>query len=219
MTEKNENSASNLASRLLNNGLDLPWLSIGRAGWQLAQNLWQRRRNQGMYEVLEYESTLELLDPRGERAHFKKREKIRYLQDNIIAYQDFAWGDGQILLNYRCSPGKVVDRWRPGQTTYLLISLRESKKRGDIDEFHIEWDIRNGFRRDTEQWETHFVNATDSFRADTIFPKERPPIQARVRARRMAEIASDKLPDGRYILSWQVKAPEHNIPYVVQWQW
>ncbi len=42
--------------------------------------------------MLEYESTLELLDRKGEKAIFKKRQKVRYLQDNIIAYQDQAWG-------------------------------------------------------------------------------------------------------------------------------
>ena len=53
----------------------------------------------GMYEVLDYESTLELKDRGGKRATFKKREKVRYLQDNVIAYQDQAWGDGEILVN------------------------------------------------------------------------------------------------------------------------
>lgn len=40
----------------------------------------------GPYEVFEYESTLELLDREGNNAAFKKREKERHLQDNIIDY-------------------------------------------------------------------------------------------------------------------------------------
>ena len=56
-----------------------------------------------MYDVLEYESTLELKDRGGKRATFQKREKVRYRQDNIIAYQNQAWGDGEVLLNYRCA--------------------------------------------------------------------------------------------------------------------
>ena len=129
--------------------LALPWLELMAGAWKLTRWLWRGLANEGMYEVLVYESTLELLDTTGERAHYKKREKIRYLQNNTIAYQDFAWGDGRILLNYRCTPGKVVDRWRPGQTTYILISLRQAKHRGDTDDFNIEWDIRGGFRRDS----------------------------------------------------------------------
>jgi hypothetical protein len=43
-----------------------------------------------MYEVLEYESTPEPKDRGGKRASFKKREKVRYRQNSIIAYQDQA---------------------------------------------------------------------------------------------------------------------------------
>ncbi len=104
-------------------------------------------QKRGLYEVLEYETTLELLDKEGEHAIFHKRQQVRYLQNNIIAYQDQAWGDGQILRNYRCSPGQSVDRYKLGHKTLILISLREIKQRGDIDEFNIQWEMRNGFRQ------------------------------------------------------------------------
>ena len=45
---------------------------------------------------------------------FSKRQRVRYLQNNIIAYQDQAWGDGEMLVNYRCSPGVPVDRYKLG---------------------------------------------------------------------------------------------------------
>jgi len=32
---------------------------------------------------------------------------VRYLQDNVIAYRDQAWGDGEILVDYRCTPGII----------------------------------------------------------------------------------------------------------------
>jgi len=82
----------------------------------------------GFYEVLEYENTLELHDRNGKKASVNKRQKIRYLQDHIIAYQDQAWGDGKILLDYKCSPGIPVDRYQLGHKTIILISLREEKK-------------------------------------------------------------------------------------------
>jgi hypothetical protein len=113
-----------------------------------------------MYEVLRYESTLELKDRGGRRATLKKREKVRYLQDSVIAYQDQAWGDGEILVNYRCSPGTPVDRYRAGYKTYALISRREVKNKGDRDEFNIEWGIRQGFLKRTGHWETHVTHRT-----------------------------------------------------------
>ena len=89
-------------------------------------------------------------DQEGKSATFKKREKVRYLQDNTIAYQDQAWGDGEILVDYRCSPGTPVDRYRSGYKTYILISRREVKNKGNVDEFNVEWGIRQGFLRHTE---------------------------------------------------------------------
>ena len=115
---------------------------------------------------------------KGKMASFQKRELVRYRQNNIIAYQDHAWGDGEILLNYRCSPGIVVDRYRPGQKTFLLISLREPKRRGDVDEFNIEWEIKDGFIRSEELWETEIRHRTKQIRVRIIFPKSRPPQDA-----------------------------------------
>ena len=131
-----------------------------------------------MYEVVEYESTLELKDQRGKKAAFKKREKARYLQDNVIAYQDQAWGDGEILVNYRCAPGMPVDRHRSGHKTHILISRREVKNKGDIDEFNIEWSIHQGFLQPMGYWETHVMHRTRHLKVNVIFPESRPPRQA-----------------------------------------
>ncbi len=90
--------------------LDLPWMDVLAAVWKLIRHLWQGLADEGMYEVLEYESVLELKDDVGKEAKFRKRELVRYRQNNIIAYQDHAWGDGEILIDYRCTPGVVVDQ-------------------------------------------------------------------------------------------------------------
>ena len=92
--------------------LDMPWLAlvinIARLGIRVLRGL----SSEGVYEVLEYETTLELRDTKGKIATFKKHERVRYLQDHIIAYQDQGWGDGKILGNYQCTPGVPVDRYR-----------------------------------------------------------------------------------------------------------
>jgi hypothetical protein len=174
---------------------------------------------------LEYESTLELLDKHGRRARFSKREHVRYLQNNIIAYQDQAWGDGQILIGYRCSPGKLVDRYRPGKKTYLLISLREIRNRGDTDKFNIEWRIRDGFIRKTELWETDVSHRTKQLSVQVVFPKDRPPIQAwlmeklRRRKHRLGEETKTRLPDGRWQVSWETRWPRKNEKYQLRWSW
>ena len=175
MTNKQSLITSKFTDWLLALFFDLPWLAILAVIWKQLRHLWRGLADEGMYEVLEYESVLELKDKHGKKARFQKREKVRYRQNNIIAYQDHAWGDGKILIDYRCSPGTVVDKYRPGQKTFLLISLREPKRRGDIDEFNIEWNMRDGFIRSRELWETEIRHRTKKITIKIIFPRTRPP--------------------------------------------
>lgn len=157
--------------------LGVPWMEVAAQVWKAVRKLWHGMVDGGMYEVLEYESKLELKDEYGKTAHFGKRERVRYRQNNVIAFQDQAWADGKSLLNYRCSPGKAVDRYRLGRTNYILISLRAVKSRGDVDEFNIEWGMRNSFQGLTGRWETAVSHRTKQVEVKTIFPKNRPPLQ------------------------------------------
>ena len=131
--------------------------------------------SEGMYEVLDYESTLELLDDKGKNATFKKKMKVRYLQDETIAFQDFAWGDGEILVNYKSSPGWAVDQHRSGYKTYILLSLREVKNRGDVDNYKISWNIHNGFLTPDGYWSTEISHRVKVVRVNIVFPRSRPP--------------------------------------------
>jgi len=101
MTDEERNDNRCLLDKLIATLSGLPWPEVVGVMWKTIRKVMQGRSYRGMYEVLEYESTLELKDRGGKRATFKKREKVRYLQDNVIAYQDQAWGDGEILVNYR----------------------------------------------------------------------------------------------------------------------
>jgi hypothetical protein len=225
MTSKLPKPFSSLSDQLIAVLFGLPWIEIIAEIWKLSRRLWQGLADEGMYEVLEYESVLELKDKRGQKASFQKREKVRYRQNNIIAYQDHAWGDGEILIDYRCSPGVVVDRYRPGQKTFLLISLREPKRRGDIDEFNMEWKLRDGFRRSRELWETEIRHRTKKITMKIIFPKARPPQNAwmvellRRRKHQLGPEAKRRLHDGRWLIAWDCDRPKLNERYQLHWEW
>ena len=103
----------------------------------------------GIYEVLEYETSLELLDASSKKANYDKRQRVRFLQDN----EDQAWGDGQIFADYKCSPGIAVDRYQDGNRYRILISLRETKKYGTIEKFHIHRRIENGCTKKSEYFQ------------------------------------------------------------------
>lgn len=204
---------------------NLPYAQILLVLWEIIVSIRTKLRNEAVYEVLDYESTLELPDRSGEKAIFKKQKKVRYLHDDVIAFQDYAWGDGEILCNYRSNRGVAVDRYRSGYKTYVLLSLREVKNRGDIDLYRIQWNIRRGFLKKDGYWSTDVSQPTHHITVNVIFPKARPPLRLSVEEtnRRQTHLlerdAQQQLPDGRWLVSWETSKPRLYEVYVLRWIW
>ena len=225
MTEKNLKSQETAVARLVAILFGLPWLEIAAELWKIGHKLWRGLANEGLYEVLEHEVTLELTDTKGKRALVHKRQKVRYLQNNIIAYQDQAWGDGQILVNYHCSPGYEADRYESGRKTNILISLRAVKERGDVDEFNIQWEQQNGYLRAIEEWSSEISHRTKWLKLQIVFPKTRPPQKVLVgeyltrRTKSLSQENIRKLPDGRWMATWETNRPRLHEQYSLRWEW
>jgi len=214
-----------LKPQVLTIALDLPWFELLGRIWKIGRKIVRGWSHEGIYEVLDYECQLELKDKNGKLATVQKREKIRYLQDYITSYQDQAWGDRNVFLNYRCSPGVPVDEFRLGHKTYKLISLRESRNKGDTDEFHIEWDMQRGFLKSTGFWGTAISHRTKKVIVKVVFPKDRPPLHTSIvesnlqRTRDLAKDAQKLLPDGRTMITWENENPRLYENYVLKWEW
>lgn len=83
MQKENKSAVGAIIAALLGE----PWLGIAADLWKPAKKLWRGLADEGMYEVLEHDVVLELKDTKGKRALVRKRQKVRYLQNNIIAYR------------------------------------------------------------------------------------------------------------------------------------
>lgn len=203
----------------------LPWFEVAGEAIRIGRQMVSGLATEGTYEVLDYGIRLELKDPEGKHALVRKREKVKYLQNNIIAFQDQAWGDGKILQNYRCKPGVPVDKYRLGYKTHILISLRGVKNRGDVDEFNIQWGISRGFLSPTGFWGTDVDHRTALVRVEVAFPKSRPPVKASVlekNLQRISPISIDQLiqlPDGRWQIAWEKTKPRRYEQYILRWEW
>lgn len=113
MTDENDNS-QNLVDRLMAILPRLPQAEVLGDVLKTLHKAIQGRSRTSVSEVLECESGLELKNFEGKKAAVRKREEVRYVQDNVIAYQNHAWGDGEIPLNYQCTPDRVADQYRSG---------------------------------------------------------------------------------------------------------
>ena len=201
------------------------WLAILPDLYGALRRWVSQQRPEGMYEILDYDSTLELLDPKGETAIFKKRQRVKFLQDHIIAFEDYAWGDGQIFADYKCTPGKEVDRYQEGDRWNILISLRETKNRGDITDFYIERTVRRGFSEAEEWRQVEITHSTKRLRLAIIFPQARRCQRAilRQRSRNRTTVLGPEhfvdLPDGRQMLAWEIKKLRRFEVYTLEWKW
>ena len=192
---------------------------------KLLQRLLGLKAQEGMYEVLEYEARLELLDTVGKHAIFFKRQKVRFLQDNIIAFQDQAYGDGDIFAEYKCSPGVPVDRYQEGYRYRILISLRQTKNRGDVEEFRIERHIKDGFAKEDGYFQTNVDHQTDKLSLSIVFPSERKPFEVLLveeDAGRTTPLNTDnthRLPNGNWLMEWSTNKPRRFESYILRWKW
>ena len=118
-----------------------------------------------------------------------------------------------------------MDEYRLGHNTYKLISLRELRNKGDIDQFNIEWRMRNGFLKSTGFWGTSINHRTRKVTVKVIFPKDRPPLNISVfesnlqRTRALGPNAQQMLPDGRPMIVWENTKPRLYENYIFRWEW
>lgn len=200
------------------------WASL-IALFQSLYRILTARAPSGIYEIIDYDSALELLDAHGHQAILRKRQKVRFLQDNIIAFQDFAWGEGNIFAGYRCTPGAAVDRYKAGDRWNILISLRETKKRGDVEEFNMERHIEEGFCQEEEYLQAEIRHHTRRLQLAVIFPPVRPCRRAIVqnRSRNETQVLGPEhfaeLPDGRQIIRWETATVRRLEVYTLRWHW
>jgi hypothetical protein len=194
-------------------------------GWELVGQLRDKIGYHGMYEVLEYDATLEIMDAKGEAASLTRHEVIRLLQDNVVALHDHAWGDGELFEEYQCQPGVPVDFYKDGSKYNILISLRETKNRGDVIDLWIERVIKGGYLEQDEWLETEVDHWTEHLKLSVIFPQERPCQRATVTQRSTDETTTldgrhfATLSDGRQILTWEMNRPKLHDRYTIKWRW
>ena len=206
-------------------GLDQLFFTLLGDLYSWGKSTIQRLTKPGMYEVLNYETTLEILDRKGKEAILTKTEEVKFLQNNIIAFQDQAWGRGKILIDYQCTPGFSVDFYQFAHKTYILISLRNVMQKGDITKFEICWKINDGFKKPNGFWATDINHFTKVMKVNVIFPKERPPLKLmtvesnRQLTKELQKDVITQLPDKRWQVTWEKQNPRLYEHYILKWEW
>jgi len=172
------------------------------------------------YEVLEYDATLILHDPKGLRATFARRQAVRFLQDGVAAILDHFWGDGVLLTAYHHGAGKVADSFADAGRRHLVIRLRRPMRRGETLAFTVSRRALVGFTQNREWLETAIDHPIRRLRQRILFPRERPCRRAALHyAGVRVPLPVVRLADGRTLVRYALPQARADTPYLVRWAW
>jgi hypothetical protein len=213
-----------LLFRRLSEWLTDPWISLVI---ELITTLVRAHstRCDGLFENLAYESTLDLHDASGQSATVRKQQRLRLLQNDITAFEDIAYGEGNTLAAYAVTPGRAVYVYQDGDRWHVLISLRSAKNFGDEITFCVERQIEDGFTQNEEWWQIELRHSTRWLRLSINFPTTRHCHSATLQRRSTREavlLGPDHFsmqPDGRQRLVWECGAVRPLEIFTVRWQW
>ena len=183
-----------------------------------------RDRFGGLYETISDASDWDIHDKTGADAALTKTRSLRFLQNGVFAIRDYAWGNGDVLADYKCAPGEAVDFYSAAGKQNIVISLRETKRRGDTGDYVITRQMKNMFPDQSEWVATEITQPTRLMSITVRFPADRPPSGAWLKRssdpdHKRSNLRVEGSPDGRQKISVQVAKPKLRETYTVWWEW
>lgn len=181
---------------------------------------------EGLYTYVEADDEWDIQDDGGQLAINTKRRKIKYLQDEVFAIRDYAWGTGTIgPAKVKAGPGRAVRDYTRDNRHHTIILLDGIRKRGNEDEFTIVREFKGSFVDPaTESVQLDVLHTTDVVRSKIVFPAGRPPTRAWVtRKEGQVEVQDPLTPEpaggGRQQIAWSRERPPRYAVFTIGWTW
>ena len=172
------------------------------------------------YEILDYQATLFLHDPKGVKATFQRTERIRFLQDGVAGIMDHFWGDGVALASYHNDAGILKDSFRDHGRRHLVVGLKRPMSRGEELGFEVVRTAMVGFGKEEEWLETTLDHPAQHLSRRIVFPKERSCLSARLQDEGHAvDLPITVLADGRTSVGFNIQDPKVCAAYTLNWSW
>ncbi len=175
------------------------------------------------FEVVAGTDHWEIADRTGNLAVITRDRELRALHDNLNSFFDYARGEGVISNAYGCAPYHAVDHYTEAGWRISLISLRRSKKRGDVFKVSTKRDYKDAFLNDSEYVNVRIAYVTHDQTLRIHFPADRPPSNVKLATSENMSQTTDLqprgLPDGRQRVEIALRSPKRGHTYTVQWDW
>lgn len=183
-----------------------------------------RNRFGGLYAIVDDVDVWEIKDATGQNATMTKTRTMRFLQDGVFAIRDYAWGKGDLRADYDCTPGHPADYFTYDGRQNVLVSLRETKRRGDIETYTIKRRCVGTFTESREWVQAEILHETKQLTMTVIFPPDRPPQRAWLSQRSRGQdwrenLVIDGTPSGQQRIEKILVEPRRGDAYTLSWDW
>lgn len=174
------------------------------------------------FEILDMKMALDVVDARGRKAIYTKRERIRFLRDNITSIYDYGWGTGNTYASHRVKPGRVVERRRLGSRYRSLVILPEPQNKGDEMTLTVRR-LWKGTLKGRPNWlEAEVHHKMQHLELVVMLPRGR-----RMQSARLLDRKGPVKPDprvnvtaqGRHRVQARITKPVLGNCYTLEWDW
>lgn len=183
---------------------------------EMFEDIQDAPRDRFPFETIKFSGRVEIIDHRGRVARFRRRQRIRFLEDGVTVFFDRIWGEGVILAGYNAGQMKMIEAIPTRKGYVIALALPRAFNRGEQFDIETERRIVGAFIYDWGYWDSAMGAPTDLLTIDVRTPvgmdMRHPDIIAPARGDMDASAS-------RRHLTFRVNKPALDIPYKLRWDW
>ena len=168
------------------------------------------------YETIKFSGRLEILDRERRAARFVRRQRVRFLEDDVGVFMDRVWGEGVLFAGYAAPGLRMLEPIRTLKGYVVPLRLPRLFRKGDVFDIVTERRIIGAFYHPLAYWDTAMSAPTELVSIEVAAPAgtpiKRPEIVAPARGDMDAR-------QRQRSLEFRVARPALDVPYKLAWSW
>lgn len=168
------------------------------------------------FETIKFSGKVEILDREGHVARFRRRQRIRFLEDGVTTFFDRVWGEGVLFANYHAKAMRLIDAIPTRKGYVVVLALPRPFKKGEVFEVETQRRIVGAFIYDWGYWDSTMAVPTERLQIDVLTPSGLNTRRPEIIAPAYGDFDASKT---RGRLQLRVRHPAPSVPYRLRWDW
>lgn len=168
------------------------------------------------YETIKFSGRVEIMDPDRRAARFVRRQRVRFLEDNVAVFMDRVWGEGVLFAGYAAPGLKLLEPIRTPKGYVVPLQLPRLFHKGEIFEIITERRIVGAFYDPLAYWDTTMSAPTNLVSIEVTVPPGTPIRRPDIIAPAQGDMDARQRPRS---LEFRVGRPALDVPYKLAWSW